>query len=316
MVSLVCLAGCNSVGSFADRVSAQFVPGRSDSKVTAKQNADIHVALGRSLEKQNNVDRAMAAYSKAVELDPKRADAYWRLAVLHDKNGAFSESAKFYSKAIRADSRNPDIYADVGYSLYLQGHPREAEKKLRQAVDLEAGHRRAHNNLGLVLARTGRVKEALAEFGRAGCSEADSYANVGFALTMQHRWDEARRHYELALAADPKSNAARIGLRDLNAVVAAVSPDRTDSLTVSSPAKQASAAPEAAPAAETGAEARVSQAFPPADRPSQTEETVPESRQAGKPVPRKAGIAAFRPGHDTTIPSTAPADPFLGQTSS
>ena len=286
MVSLICLAGCNSIGSFADRVSTRFVPGRSDSKVTAKQNADIHIALGRSLERQNNVDQAMTAYSKAVELDPKRADAYLRLAVLHDKKGAFSDSAELYRKALRADSRNPDIYADVGYSLYLQNRMREAEKNLRRAINLGAEHRRAHNNLGLVLARTDRVKEALTEFRRAGCSEADARANVGFALTMQHRWEEARRNYELALAADPKSNAAKTGLRDLNAVIAAVSPDRTHSVTESSRTPQPSTAPDTTP-------------DPPSDAP-----------------PRKGGIAAFHPGHDGAIPSRSAADPFLEQSSS
>jgi tetratricopeptide (TPR) repeat protein len=91
---------------------------------------------------------------------------------------------------------------------------------LRQALALAPEHRRAHNNLGLVMARTGRSEDALAEFRKGGCGAADSHANLAFALTLQRQWPEARQHYQLALNADPHSASARKGLDEVSALLA------------------------------------------------------------------------------------------------
>src|SRR5215210_7793225 len=105
----------------------------------------------------------MAAYQDALRRDAHRADAYLRLAVLNDRQGKFSESAELYQQALSARPGDPDIYSDKGYSLYLQRRWAEAEMSLRQAIVLKPDHARAHNNLGLVLAHTGRLEPALEE---------------------------------------------------------------------------------------------------------------------------------------------------------
>jgi Flp pilus assembly protein TadD len=190
------------------------------SKLNPHQRADVEVALGRSLEKQGEIAQAIAAYDKALHLDPSRADACLRLAILRDQQGKFKESLPLYQKALAGSPGNPDIYCDMGYSLYLQHRFEEAEINLRQALALAPQHARAHNNLGLVFAHTGRYEEALVEFRRAGCTEADAQINLAFALTLEKNWQEARERYQIALAVDASSSAARKGLLELDAVVA------------------------------------------------------------------------------------------------
>jgi Tfp pilus assembly protein PilF len=190
------------------------------SKVKPRQVADVHVALGRSLEKQGEAAQAMAAYKEALRLDPSRADAGLRLAILYDKEGKFKESLPLYQKALAAYPGNPDIFCDMGYSLYLQRRFGEAEINLRQALALAPEHVRAHNNLGLVLAHSGRPEEAVGEFRRAGCTDADAQINLAFALTLENNWAEAGKRYEMALAIDSSSTAARKGLQELDSVVA------------------------------------------------------------------------------------------------
>ena len=123
--------------------------------------------------------------------DPNRADACARLAVLHDKQGKFPESAQWYERALALRPNDPDILADRGYSRYLQQQWQLAENDLRQALWLKPDHRRAHNNLGLVLARAGRVDDALASFRQAGCRESEARANLAYALTLRGRLSKA-----------------------------------------------------------------------------------------------------------------------------
>jgi Tfp pilus assembly protein PilF len=185
-----------------------------------KQKADVEMAVGRSLERKGQTDQAVKIYLDVIRKDGRRGDAYHRLAVLYDKKGEPEESARCYREALKRTADNAELYADFGYSCYLQKRWDEAEANLQKALRLDGELTRARNNLGLLLARTGRPEEALAEFRRAGCSPSDAHANLAFAMVLEERWDEARREFELALDADPSSKAAQDGLSALGAMAA------------------------------------------------------------------------------------------------
>jgi Tfp pilus assembly protein PilF len=221
---LVTLAGCQSPGAGPAGNALLESAGVDRKNLTPGQLADLQVAYGRSLEKRGEHDQARTRYSEAVKHDPERADAWHRLAVLHDRQGKFSESAEMYQRALALRPGDPDVYCDVGYSLYLQRRWEEAEMNLRQAVALRGDHARAHNNLGLLLARTGKEDAALAEFRQAGCSEADARTNTAFALTLERRWPEAQRHYRRALDLDSSNRLAKKGLESLQTVMAKLPP--------------------------------------------------------------------------------------------
>ena len=188
--------------------------GRAE-RIGKPQTADVQIAIARALEERGDTEQAVRAYAHAVELDPTRGDACARLAVLHDKQGKFDESARWYERALKLRPNDQDIYADRGYSRYLQGQWDAAERDLREALRLKPDHLRAHNNLGLVLARAGRDDAALASFRRAGCGEAEARSNLAYAMTLSRRWDEAAEQYRLALAQDASCAAAQKGLRHL-----------------------------------------------------------------------------------------------------
>ena len=145
----------------------------------------MQVAMGRTAELGGDLDTAMAAYNEALKNDPHRADANQRLAVVHDRLGRFQESAGYYAKALAAAPGDAEIFCDKGYSLYLQRRWAEADMCLRQAIALKPKLARAHNNLGLLLARDDKVDEALAEFRAAGCRPAEAHQNVG--VRHEHR---------------------------------------------------------------------------------------------------------------------------------
>lgn len=215
------LGGCQSSGPSGWAELALVRPDHGG-RVSDRQAADVQVALGRTYEKHGRPDLAVAAYTDAVKRDPKRTDAYVRLAILNDREGKFKESAELYRKALQTSPGNADIFCDMGYSMYLQRRWAEAEMNLRQALALKPDHARAHNNLGLVLAHTDRAEEALAQFRKAG-TEAEAHLNLAFALTLDQHWDEARAQYELALAANPSLEQAKNGLRELDNLVAKTS---------------------------------------------------------------------------------------------
>ncbi len=195
-------------------------------ELSNQQAAEVHVGLGRSLEKRGDISQAMAAYQEAQKRDPNCLAACLRLGALYDRQGKFQESAAQYARAVKLAPKNPDVYCDLGYSLYLQRGWADAESNLRKAISLKADHSRARNNLGLVLARTDRLDEAAAEFRQGGCSAADAYVNVAFALTLDRRWQEARSHYQRPWRPTPLLKLRRAGYETSDALMAKAPQDQ------------------------------------------------------------------------------------------
>ncbi len=191
---------------------------KSDKSWTEDQKNGIQLAMAQSYERQGQTEQAIKLYRNILEDDKRCVEACHRLALLHDKKGDCQSSEKFYRQALKLQPDHAGILCDLGYSYYLQRRWKEAEEKLRRAVELDPALARAHNNLGLLLACTDRNSEAMVEFTQARCTESEARSNMAFALMLQERWDDARRQLELALAADPGSKVAQEGLRTLRSL--------------------------------------------------------------------------------------------------
>lgn len=183
---------------------------------TEEQTLDLQLALARSLEKQGDLQRAADLYQGISSQHPKDGRAVHRLAIVHDQQAQFDKSAELFRKALKLQPGNPDIFCDLGYSQYLQQRWSESEMNLRQALALAPEHRRAHNQLGLVLAQLDRRTEALAEFRKAGGTAAEAHLNTALVLSMNGRLEDARREYEFALeeGAVPDELHARLAQLD------------------------------------------------------------------------------------------------------
>ncbi|MHC4403214.1 MAG: tetratricopeptide repeat protein [Planctomycetota bacterium] len=220
------LAGCQTADKTADKLGLQKPPRQSplaefselpSEAISAEQKADVQMAIAQSLERQGARDQAINAYREVVRNDDSRADALHRLAVLYDGKGDFETSWQFYRTALSQDPNNAELLCDWGYRCYLHRDFQQAEAFLRKAISLKDGFARAHNNLGLLLGRAGRCDEALYEFAKAGCSEADARSNLAIALSLEGRSEAAREQFELAVRGGSTSDAARVGLRALGA---------------------------------------------------------------------------------------------------
>lgn len=165
-----------------------------------EQKLAVQMAFARSLERNKDYESAGRVYKEIILQDSAQAAAHHRLAILLDMQGKHESATDYYRLAIQHDPNNADVYADLGYSFYLQNRWPEAERNLRQALQIQSDLSRAHNNFGLILARTSRQDEALVEFQRAGCTEAEGLANMTHALLMDQKWSEARQQCQAALA--------------------------------------------------------------------------------------------------------------------
>lgn len=212
-------AGCTTTPKHGPEL-LQLPQSEPSVKLTQPQIADMQFALGRTLEQRGETDQAMQAYTEALKHDAKRIDAHIRKAIVLTQQGKFTEAIASYQCAYDMNPENPDLFCNLGYTLYLQERWQESEKALKRCLGMKPDHHRAHNNLGLVMARTGRADEAVAEFRQAGVSEADARINLAHAHTLNKDLPAAKRCYEEALALQPASEPAKSGLANVTAVAA------------------------------------------------------------------------------------------------
>jgi tetratricopeptide (TPR) repeat protein len=208
----------------------------------------MDVAL--ELTRDHGYEAALAAWKKAVQLDPEDAKAQLNLGAALAKTGQTEEAIAAYKKAAEIDPANPDSYSQLGFTLARQGKPEEAIPVLVKALQLDPGNEASqrsfcgalsqsesrtkqaiefcqlvlagrpndaevHVNLAVALLRSGNGKEALAHLEKAAeiaPGDAAIQGDLGAALVQQGRLAEAAPHFEKALAIDPNSAEAHYKL--------------------------------------------------------------------------------------------------------
>lgn len=108
------------------------------------------------------------------------------------------------------------IIVALGTATYQRNITWQDEKTLWSDVVLKSPHNcRAHNNLGFVLHKEGRTKEAIEHYLEALRTKPDyekALNNMGVALNKQGRADEAIEHYLEALRINPYDENAHNNL--------------------------------------------------------------------------------------------------------
>ena len=128
---------------------------------------DYHVTLGGLLDEADEVPAVVAAYERAVELDPLDAQTYFALANAWKRLGHLDAAIECYERTLTvAPSDVPTLY-NLGNSLKAAGRFEEAVSAYRRAVAAQPGFVPVYRNLGTTLKDLGRTQEGF-EAMRAG----------------------------------------------------------------------------------------------------------------------------------------------------
>ena len=293
------------VGAKARKAAAD-KPNIPAPKITEQNYAQVQVAIGDSLAKEGNFEAAQSAYEAALRNDDSLARAYHRLALVYEKTDRGSEAKDLFLRAIKLDPKNAEIVCDYGYWCYLRQDWKESQKQFQRALQLDPGLKRAHNNLGLVYARTKRPDDALKHFTLAGLSPADARANLAFVYLTEQRMPEAKIELERAVAATPSSEKAQHVLADLKKFESTDKPESVPPLTANSPAPPSPIDRQFTPALPpaTAATPPVAVASKPADEFSLKRRT----NMPDLPTQKLSPVLFDYPGGDTVSKPASPVE--------
>lgn len=128
----------------------------------------------------------------AREADALGSDEWYNLGLdLEDANSPRSVDA--YAKAIELDPRNADAHVNLGRLLQLRGDLKQARRHYQLALDLAPSHQLALYNLGTVFDEQNELDVA-ADYYRRAPKVPDSHYNLSRIFELQGDELSARRH--------------------------------------------------------------------------------------------------------------------------
>ncbi|MFV0444256.1 MAG: tetratricopeptide repeat protein [Planctomycetaceae bacterium] len=199
--SLLLCAGCGLLpGSRQTALDSGSRPHLDQS--TDRSRAVASLQLAEQFAAKGNDGLAIEQYLRVREYQPGRDGIAHPLAVLYDRQGRVDSAEREYRLALDEAPKDADLLNDYGYFLYSQGDLSGAEELYHRALKQNPQHRSAQVNLALAAAEQQRYEEAFILFERA-VGPAAAHHNVGVVLARHGKLKEAEQHLLAAAKRDP-----------------------------------------------------------------------------------------------------------------
>jgi eukaryotic-like serine/threonine-protein kinase len=189
----------------AREIGARIVP--SGPQIVVKPESHQHYLRGASLAAQWRLDEALAAFQRAVEIDPANAPAYAALARAHYFRATFGEVAPLeaFSQMRRAAAaalaQDPDLGEAHGLMALVNTHFDYdwggAEQHFIRALQLSPSNAQVHHDYAHFLLAMGRGPESIEASRRAVQLDPANpmlTSCLGWHSLFEQRFDESLRH--------------------------------------------------------------------------------------------------------------------------
>lgn len=140
----------------------------------------------------------------ALVASSRHSDVLLKYAGLATRAGDDAWREFLVRRAVSFNGDDLNVLMEMAAMLQATGRPAEALTYLTRHETLAPGDHHSLVEQGRVLGDLGRLAEAEGVLRRAtAVRDAAAEYNLGTVIDRQNRWDEARVHYERALAIDP-----------------------------------------------------------------------------------------------------------------
>lgn len=180
--------------------------------------AEAYNNRGAIRRTQGDTEGALADFGKAIEFNPHFAESYVNRGDTWQKNGNWSKAMADFSKAIECNPHLLEIYTIRGTLRHNQQDTAGAVADFTKAIEINPQSAKAYNGLGICLLAQKDTAGALANLNKA--IEIDprytqAYTNRGVVRHKQGDIDGALADFSQAIHLDPKCRQAYINRSDI-----------------------------------------------------------------------------------------------------
>lgn len=131
-------------------------------EASREQEAEQWFQKGLTLEESGApASEAMAAYRKAIDINPNASGALVNLGTICFRMNKLREAQSYYDRAIVADPTYPLAHFNLGNLHDEQGHVEEARQYYLGAIRLNPRYADAYFNLALLCERNNEILQAI-----------------------------------------------------------------------------------------------------------------------------------------------------------
>ncbi len=178
--------------------------------IKIKPSAEIYTQFGNKLRSVDKLQEAIVAYREAIKLDSKSDSAHFGIAQALDRQGKKSEAIAAFMRAVELNP-NTDNYESLGDALKKASKKSEAIAAYRQAIKIEPKNYSAYLSLGEILP----FNEAVAIFRQLTKEDPNNdvpLQALGYLFNESGKLKEAVSAYRQAITINPSaSNYAQLG---------------------------------------------------------------------------------------------------------
>jgi tetratricopeptide (TPR) repeat protein len=177
----------------------------------AGDDASLYCDRGWAYTDAGELERGVADFTTALELDTEFLLAFHGRGVAHRELGQYQQSIADLQEAIRLWPDYAEAYCELGLTRGAVGDYAGAIKDCSRAIELDPDYAEAFHSRGLAHYHQERYEEALADFTEAVRLDeefGDAYYDRGVVYDDLGRYDEAMANFSEAIRADPVNVAA------------------------------------------------------------------------------------------------------------
>jgi tetratricopeptide (TPR) repeat protein len=108
------------------------------------------VNLGRVHLAQGDYEGALSCFTRAIELNPEDANAFFNAGDALYRLGAYEAAAETYTLGLQRDPQNAQGFFVLGNAYFQMGAYEAAMMAFQQVLALQPDHHAARHNLELV----------------------------------------------------------------------------------------------------------------------------------------------------------------------
>lgn len=174
----------------------------------------LAIATAQAHERQGDIVQARQQYGKALVMWPGDLDVLRAAARMEDRLGEMRMAENLYRQAAAANPQHAGVLNDLGLCLARQGRLDESVQVIERAIQLQPDKALYRNNAATVLVELRQDQRALAHLA-AVHHAADANYNMGQLLVQRGREQDAAPYFQAAVEQNPNLESARLALTRL-----------------------------------------------------------------------------------------------------
>jgi tetratricopeptide (TPR) repeat protein len=172
-------------------------------------NANAYKNRGDAYDDEKDYDRAIADYTKAIEIDPKYANVHYNRGLTYSNKKDYDRAIADYTKAIEIDPNYGNTFFKRGNAYYAKKDYGRAIADYNKAIEIDPKNANAYKNRGDAYYDEKNYDSAIAiaDYTRAieiNPRYAGAYNNRGSVYRNKKDYDSAIADYTKVIEIDPK----------------------------------------------------------------------------------------------------------------